>query len=765
MADAALRLVPRSAGGAARLPLVAKADGYGRFSLEDNGEHPDGFVASGWAPGMATAVGTIDGPATHEPIEFGDVVLEPAHRLAGSVVDVHGRPQPGFELQLERAGPPVSPSPIRSRARITARTDAGGEFSIRDAVAEGEWWPAAGLRNATTAQGEPLVVSPRQPWRVERDTEVHVVLAARRALRGRVTAASGAPIPRAALAVANAHRGRVRTEADGSFVLFETAPGTDEPFALVAEAPDHQTLVTAPIYHWGTTAADVVLLPAHGRGIEVRWAEDGSLAKALEVRVTAVPGERRPRLSVTGGAGQWSVAGLEDAAYHVLVLAAGDDADAPRGAFGPIPLTPPHATAHPMVIELPAAIDQSVFVQSAGGDGIPGATVVLVRQLTPGASAVPLRDQVANYRSPDSDAVVAATATTGPDGRCTLRAWPGEHHVLVATHAHHQPASVPWTLRRDEGILVMSSGALLEAQLVPAGAGAALWAMAGAPEHTPPLLVCTPHADPVAANVRTVRFDPEGAARVEGLAPGTWTLALDARVKNSAQAIAFPQQTVRLQASEARRIEFDVARLLPGSLAARVTLNGHAGARTVMLVPLDGGQPIEARALHRSTNESGELDVPWIPQGEWSLRVLAGGAAPVWVTAPEVVSIHAGKETTLEWNARTVQVHVQALDAQGQPHAGATLAHAVGGRMVAAQHPVTDAQGRAVLTLPVGDVDVLVVPSGVSIHLATRIWSRDRRTTAPSATDSPRGTPPYLEVGAWRVTPGDDGTHRVLRTM
>jgi protocatechuate 3,4-dioxygenase beta subunit len=286
---------------------AARADAEGGFRLADlrPGE-PVGLRidADGY---LAAEVPAVE-PPTAAPLA---VVLEPAARVSGRVVDAGGAPIAGAEVRLgpREAAAGTAGVPRAAGAReLAAAAGADGRFEIAGVA-------AGPIRVEAYAPG----FSPSAPLAVDiapgRDLDGLLLVLDRGAvLDGYITDHRGDAVPGAVVAA-----GRPRAEADdaGHYRLEGVAPGRR---AVQVEHPDYNRLVERVEVEPGENAVDFVLaggFPVAGRVVD----EEGTAVAgaAIELRLIG-RSERRDYRAASGEDGTFRFASVADGHY---TLAAG----------------------------------------------------------------------------------------------------------------------------------------------------------------------------------------------------------------------------------------------------------------------------------------------------------------------------------------------------------------------------------------------------------------------------------------------------------
>jgi protocatechuate 3,4-dioxygenase beta subunit len=210
---------------------VTGRDGRYRLAYEDDYDECDlGVAAPGWAPLVR---GNVRPGTPAEPAEA-NFTLEPAHWLAGRVVDEESQPLVGARIVIMPALHLLNPAVAYPAVIRQAKTDAEGRFRLEDLPG-----PKAAIELRAPDQRPP------KETEIEMDREVDLVMEGYGVIRGRVTdAETGEPIPVFTVRQSLDMQALSFTAPDGRFVL-ERLPrggsvkvGVEAEGYVLAERPD-----------------------------------------------------------------------------------------------------------------------------------------------------------------------------------------------------------------------------------------------------------------------------------------------------------------------------------------------------------------------------------------------------------------------------------------------------------------------------------------------------------------------------------------------
>jgi hypothetical protein len=609
------------AGGSLPAPRETVAGADGRFAVV---ELPEGSYAVTAISGVTAALAAdVDrfGPGPFAPLEL---ALAPAARVAGVVVDGDGAPVAGAHVVLV---PEIAEPALRRAA-----SDSTGHFAIDglppgawtvDADAPGHTSPSRLLLNIVAGgEAAPRIVVGRGgvvAGRVVDATGAPVVgavvelaadrvvvsapLRARRAAWAAGTAPAGAgpilpigelgitlgpvpfppptPVKPALPAGSAAEPAGFLTAADGRFRIDAVPPRAFTVRAVARDFAGGEAQVTATE---GGTANVVVTLR---RGTEV-------LARVVDEGGNPVGGAEVTLLAAGRAAGV-AFAGADGRARFANVL-------------GPVALrvaTPGRAAVERALGPLPEAgsVEETVAVAAAGasvsgavvdGEGRP-VGLVAIAAAGPGGAV--------------------ARAVSDPHGRFTLRGLAAGRWRLEARHADFAPAVVWAEAGTDDVEIMLSGGGGVRADVRDALTSG-------------PILAFAVRArGPNGADLR--RAFARGELELTSLAPGPWTLTVEARgyatreLQLEVPAGAGPRPVT----VDGLRIELD-----QGAVVGGTVYSSHGD-------PV-AGATVEAGPVHGTTGASGGFRLAGVPTGETVLRArhASEGAADV------VVPLHAGDE-------------------------------------------------------------------------------------------------------------------------
>ncbi len=301
-----------------RLPLAeAKSGADGRFSVPGL-PRGSALVLTVEREGFAARTLTSIQPPLGEALR---VVLSPASRLAGDVVDETGAPVAGARLRFRRelnlalltaVGPAALSSP-------TATADDDGHFELRDA-------PTGKLTLAATSPGFLPASVPVELASGQSRSDLRVVLHRGATVVGRVAGPDGTPAVGAEVALTaqdvsilpTGTPGTVASvDGDGGYLLDAVPPG---PQTFQAELPGARPATRDLTVHPGENRLDFQLtagLDLAGRVVDPAGAAVGGAT------VTLATGDGVPATTASGDDGSFRFSGLRSGTYRLSGRAEG----------------------------------------------------------------------------------------------------------------------------------------------------------------------------------------------------------------------------------------------------------------------------------------------------------------------------------------------------------------------------------------------------------------------------------------------------------
>jgi protocatechuate 3,4-dioxygenase beta subunit len=179
----------RMGGGGDEPGLAASSDGEGRFTIEGLPEGKFDLEASrsGFARSKVPAIEIEEGS---EPVDVGEIALEPGERLEGFVRDRDGQPLEGVEIRIAEGGMMmfIAAGPGQgAQPEPDTTTEAGGWFALKD-LSSGERYNLNFERTGFVQQSLSAVEVPR-------GEALEVVMDPASNVSGVVLDADGEPVP------------------------------------------------------------------------------------------------------------------------------------------------------------------------------------------------------------------------------------------------------------------------------------------------------------------------------------------------------------------------------------------------------------------------------------------------------------------------------------------------------------------------------------------------------------------------------------------
>jgi hypothetical protein len=169
---------------------------------------------------------------------------------------------------------------------------------------------------------------------------------------------------------------------------------------------------------------------------------------------------------------------------------------------------------------------------------------------------------------------------------------------------------------------------------------------------------------------RTARLDDDGTCRLDSVAAGIWTTAVQCSFRQGVGARSVTSRSLRVEPGGKHDITLRL-RELPAGVDGRLVLDGKPAADVTLMCELPIRDPFKARRTELDTvktDNEGRFHLLGDP-GSWSIRAVAaradGGAGMVvvlWVRA-----LRAGELLQGEFKIATRSVRLRLLDADGQP--------------------------------------------------------------------------------------------------
>jgi uncharacterized GH25 family protein len=731
------RFLRRPDAASVPLPAVTGQDGYFRIEDRRAGETVNLDASrDGYAPAAAPGVRVPTG----EPVR---IVLQPTSAVEGKAVDGDGKPVAGARIV-------ILPTDRRAGFQIEDGTsDDGGVFRIEDV-------PPGAAEARATARGFQAASVSNLEIRAGQDLKgVEIVLAAGAAVEGRVLSPAGRPVAGADVEVLAAEEGRrffmmpvsAQTDGDGRYRLEGVAPGAR---TVQASHESYRSAVRDLEVRPGENTLDISL--EGGSEVRGRVVDEGG-APVPGARVSLREGVRSWDLpgGVSGADGGFTLEGVADGTYRLL----GEKDGFARDEDG-----------------------QEVVV---AGSSVGGLEIKLGRGGAVVGQLLGLDfTELSQVQIRAGGGMWGRTGTVRPDGTYRVENLaPGKRRIV---------ATLPGGTRQADGEVELEPGVSetrLDLDFDAEGKGFALTGRVL--RNGQPLAGEIVSLDAVAGSDRWGETDHDGRFRFEGLAEGSYDLAVMSR--------GGTRHHEKVELTEDRDLLID---LQTASISGQVTDAADHGALSgaaVLLLPREGGGeagrffPVET-----STDSRGAFRLLDVAEGNWKLRVSQEGYAPseqdLQVADAPVdgleIALQATEGLTLEVvlpNGRPpTEVRSAILDAAGR--VVSTGSHTVreNGRVrISSVAPgawelVLDADGWASVSLPVtapGDAGrvVLATPGGVRVEVPAlaggRIAGTVRFTDAAgrpfravwggeAQSDFPlqEGEREFqrLPVGAWTVT-------------
>lgn len=651
---------------------AATTDAEGRFAIEDLAQGtPVHLIVR--SPGFLTQTVRAVRPPTEKPLV---VRMEAANVLRGRVVDESDAPIPGARVDLRwqdhlpedrerRVGEPV----FRG-----ARTDADGRFELRE-IPTGTAYLGVTAPGFVPTEGRELELP-----RPAEAGELQLVLDRGALLQGRVTAASGEPVPGTRVGAAGAS---AVTDDDGLYWLEGVATGPGDVLFL---HPSHGKLVRPFDVQPGVNVLDARFDP----GIEVTGRVIDDAGKPVSGARVELASDRRfdrkEYRDVTGDDGRFRLAPVADGRYLLSAEAEGFTDTDGVGAV---------EVAGQPVANLEITLDRGALLSGEilGLSAEDLAKVTIEARGERGATADAWTDGRGRYevrRLRPGDWVVRA------------RLWDGQRQAQVRVSLGRSDREVTRDLEFDKR-LTLSAQVLFDEEPLPE----AKIAVRGERR----------------AIERIVTTDYEGRFRLDDLETDTYQLGLSHPGK-----MLVHNDRIELQSDREVTIRLQAATI--GGLVVSQADGEPIDGALILLKPVEGPEFM----VSGGTQKDGRFTLYRVPPGSYRLETRAQGFAP----AERQVQVAGGEvRDDLELRLSPTQgVRLQVRLASGQvPEFVHVLVRDSSGATVLAESRRPDQEGMLELsTIPPGSWTLLAAADGgamVTINLL--VPSEPMAVTLPHA--------------------------------
>jgi protocatechuate 3,4-dioxygenase beta subunit len=628
----------------------------GRFVVTGLSRGPT-FVLRVERDGFASRTVTEVKPPLAEPLR---IVLSPASRLAGSVVDDAGAAVPAARIGTRGEMSLTLLMTSLSAAFPSATADDDGHFELRDA-------PTGKLTVSVRAAGFlpaslPVEIAPGQ----SRD-DLRVVLRRGSTVAGRVLGPDGTPAAGAEVSLAAHGRSFVsssgvstRTDGDGAYTLDAVPPG---PQSFTAELPGAVPTVRDLAVRPGENRLDFKL----GPGLEIagRVVDDAG-APLGGARVALSAGDSLPHETASGDDGSFHFPGLRGGAYRLSAQLQGFAtvsqevrlADAPRRDVE-LRLGSGGAVAGRILGLSPEQLAQVRVLANRAGEG-PGSSL--------GIEADPKGEYRIGDLSPGEWTVIVTVGLLGRSARGQVQLPPGVPEV-----------------RLD---LEFPSGFTLSGRLLRAG------------QPLPGALVGVQGTDVETNGLG--RSDTQGGFRIDGLQPGTYELTV-----RSLAAGQLHKESLDITAN--REVEID----LPAAEVRGKVVDADDGSpiaeATIALEQVQPDGAGIAGLLGRvQTGPDGAFVVEGGAEGDYRVVARKDGYAPA--EAPVHLAAGGGVDDVKLSMTPATGLRFTVRDATGNPPpaVSAALLDPAGRVLLAGNYPVSDGGRVRISEAPTGHWLLLV---------------------------------------------------------
>ncbi|HZF12331.1 MAG TPA: carboxypeptidase regulatory-like domain-containing protein [Thermoanaerobaculia bacterium] len=600
-------------------------------------------------------------PPLPEPLR---IVLSPAARLAGEVVDDAGAPVAGARVRARGELPPSIGSGSLPPSFFGTTTDDDGHFELRDT--------AAGKVTLTAAAAGFLPATlPLQVVTGQSQDDLRVVLHRGSTVAGRVLGPDGTPAAGAAVSLlarggglfAGPSGSRARTDGDGGYLLDAVPEGAQ---SFSAELAGAATAVRELAVRPGENRLDFQL--ADGLEIAGRVV-DPTGAPVSGAQVTASAGDPFPNETASGDDGSFRFGGLRGGAYRLAAQLQGFASTSQE-------------------VRLADASVRDVELRLGSGGAVAGRIVGLppeqLAEVT--VSAYQTGMDSGSFRSSPVDAEGQYRIGELPPGEWSMNAMVG----LGGRSAHGKaqlPPGVP-EVRLD---LEFPAGFTLSGRLLRGG------------QPVPGNFVAVRGTDVETGGA--VRSDGEGAFRVEGLKAGTYKLTV-----NSRSAGQVHEETLELTADREVQIDLPAA-----EIRGRVVDADEGSPLAEANVSLEPADPAKSgsRFSGSSTGPDGAFALDSPVEGDYRVIARKDGYAPADALV-HVGASGATEEVKLSLSpAAGLRFTVRDATGSAPGSVGVALLDPAGRVLLAGNYPVSEG-GRVRLTEAPAGHWLLLVAAGNS---------------------------------------------------